>query len=70
MIIIEKENIETAICEIRKWKEVREREIGQKERATAGRKENRAPPGDKRDDKRNKGHERGTNKAETKGKEV
>lgn len=43
---------------------------GQKERAAAGRKENWPPQGDKRDDKRNKGHAKGTNKAEARGKEA
>lgn len=41
-----------------------------KERAAARRKENWAPRRDKRDDKRNKGHKKGTNKAEARGKEV
>jgi len=48
-----------------------ERDGTKKMRAAAGRKEKKpGAPGDKHEDKRNKGHERGTNEAEAGGKEV
>lgn len=70
---IEKENPTRATCESdsqsgKKFENDERR--GQKERAAAGRKENWPPQGDKRDDKRNKGHAKGTNKAEARGKEA